>query len=113
MADKNVVSIYKFATEKGVRPQYLYQKMADGKIPNNVYVIDAKNDQPFLIREKAEEWWQNLLLAREERRQKQDGKVKLIGNPKQVLQMVIEFFREAGKEQVAVDLEKVLDQIEE
>lgn len=105
----NLISVYKFATEKGIRPQYMYSKMREGKVPNDCYVVDARTDQAFLIKDKAEAWYDDVLNAREERAIKQSNKpVQLAGDPKMLLETVIGFMEEAGQKKLANDLKKVL-----
>ena len=118
MSNVNYVSVYGFATEKGARPQYLYQKLREGKVPNDIYVVDQKDDKPYFIREKAEAWWDGLLKAREERAVTQASVVRsnkveyMVPEPHQMLEMVIGFLgaTKSGKK-IASELQVVLDEL--
>jgi hypothetical protein len=93
-----LVSVYQFAQMKGVRPQYLYQKIRDHKVPANVLKYNNTNTlgdpkvQPYFILHKAEQWWSDLLVAREVRAQAAaDRKVQVVAKPVAALDTVIEF----------------------
>lgn len=62
-----LVSLYKFAKEKGVREQYIYGKFSADKIPKDCLVVSHSSSvsQTLLIRDRAELWWLSILAARE------------------------------------------------
>jgi len=102
------VSIYQFANLVGSRPQHLYSLNREGKIPEDL-IKEGLDGKPMLSLERAQEWWKNRLLAREE---KKAEKVMLVQDPIATLQMLVAWFEQTKHREITKSLKEVLVKLE-
>ena len=114
-----VISLYKFATELGVRYQYFNQMINNDKFPNDLLILDGMGKR-FINREAGLAWWETVLAKREERAVAAQTKAthvhtnpNLISTPEQLLGCLIDLFDKAGKKDLSDALRKVQEAAKE
>ena len=114
--NNQVISLYKFSQEVGVRYQYFNQMIHNEKFPNDLLIIDGTGKR-FINREDGMAWWETVLARREERAEAAQTKVhstksneNLIATPEQLLGCLIDLFDKAGKKDLSDALRKVQEE---
>lgn len=114
--NNQVISLYKFSQEVGVRYQYFNQMINNEKFPNDLLIIDGTGKR-FINREDGMAWWETVLAKREERAEAAQTKghstksnENLIATPEQLLGCLIDLFDKAGKKDLSDALRKVQEE---
>lgn len=100
----NFVSPIRFAEIIGKNPQQVYSWMKQNKIPESCIYEDMFTGRKMLVLDKVTEWYNN----KPSRSTTTNTATRLVGNPSDVLEMMVGWFKEAGQEQLANDLGAVL-----